>query len=108
MMMLRSSVGISNLIGRFSLSVVGAGCCGGMVVGEKMTAFVFASWSVLLRLPYSVFSANELMTYLVLCEGLYQIDVHASAMVANDSAVLLGKRSCLLPRLMMLEAEGEG
>jgi hypothetical protein len=26
----------------------------------------------------------------------------------NDSAVLLGKRSRLLPRLMMLEAEGEG
>jgi hypothetical protein len=36
MMMLRSSVGISDLFGRFSLSAAGAGCCVGMVmvVGE--------------------------------------------------------------------------
>jgi hypothetical protein len=52
MMMLRSSIGISDLFGRFSLSVVGVGCCGGMVVvvvGHMVVAFVFASRFVLLR-----------------------------------------------------------
>jgi hypothetical protein len=52
MMMLRSSIGIPDLFGRFSLSVVGVGCCGGMVVvvvGHMVVAFVFASRFVLLR-----------------------------------------------------------
>jgi hypothetical protein len=51
MMTLRSSVGISDLFGRFSLSAAGAGCCGDMVmvVGEKAVAFVFASRCVFLR-----------------------------------------------------------
>jgi hypothetical protein len=51
MMILRSSVEISDLFGRLSLSAAGAGCCCDMVVvvGEKAVAFVFASRCVFLR-----------------------------------------------------------
>jgi hypothetical protein len=59
MMILRSSVEISDLFGRLSLSAAGAGCCGDMaVVGEKAVAFVFARGVF--------FYANEL-TYDLLC-----------------------------------------
>jgi hypothetical protein len=86
MITLRSFVEISDLVGRYSLSAAGAGCCGDMVVvvGEKAVAFVL---------------------YEVTCTRWTSMEVDWRR---NDYAVPLGKRSCLLPRLMMLEAEGEG
>jgi hypothetical protein len=48
------------------------------------------------------------MTYFVLYEGFYQMDVYASALVAKRSAIPLGKRAHLLLCPVMLKAEVEG